>query len=167
MRKLLIVGALALTLVVLAPPVAGQAAPNHDQATGTGALGQFGDPRAHVNAVATPSGVKGSITIDYPDGTALAGTVTCLFVSGNTAYVTGRITEASGPRQAPNGWFPGDFLVVGVQDNGEPGTAGPDRMNFSPGFDSDPGCGPNGDAVPVFPIVSGNYQVSAATAARK
>src|SRR5439155_3722339 len=106
MRKLLIVGALALTLVVLAPPVAGQAAPNHDQASGTGALGLFGDPRAHVNAVATPSGVKGSVTIDYPDGTALAGTVTCLFVSGNTAYVTGRITEASGPRQAPNGWFP-------------------------------------------------------------
>jgi hypothetical protein len=167
MRKLLIVGALALAFVVLAPPVAGQAAPNHDQATGTGALGQFGDPTAHVNAVDTPSGVKGSVTIEYPDGTTLTGTDTCLFVNGNTAYVTARITEASGPRQEPNGWFPGSFVVVGVQDNGEPGTAGPDRVNFSPGFATDPGCGPNGAAVPVFDIVSGNYKVSAATAARR
>jgi len=166
MRKLLIVGALALTFVLLAPPMAGQAAPKHDQATGTGTLGQFGDPTAHVNAVATPNGVTGSVTIDYPDGSTLTGTVTCLFVSGNTAYVTGRITESGGPRQAPNGWFPGSFLIVGVQDNGEPGTAGPDRLNFSPGFATDPGCGPNDDAVPVFPIVRGNYQVFAA-AARK
>ena len=161
MRRSLIVGALALTLVALTP-VAGQAAPNHDQATGTGALGQFGNPTAHVNAIDTPSGVKGSVSIEYPDGTTLTGTVSCLSVNANTAYVTSRITDAGGPRQAANGWFPGSFLVVGVQDNGEPGTAGPDRMNFSRGFATDPGCGPNGDAVPVFPIVSGNYQVFAA-----
>jgi hypothetical protein len=34
-------------------------------------------------------------------------------------------------------------------------------MNFSPGFAGNPGCGPNGAAVPVFPITAGNYHVFA------
>ena len=73
--------------------------------------------------------------------------------------MTAQITSAGGPLQQANRWLPGSFLVVGVQDNGEPGTAGPDRMNFSPGFAADPGCGPNGAATPVYPITAGNYQV--------
>ena len=109
------------------------------------------------------NGVKGSFTITYPDGTSVAGNVTCLAVTGNTAYVTGKITESSGPRSVPNNWPVGNFLIVGVQDNGEPGTSGPDKLNFSPGFATDPGCGPNSAAVPVLNIVKGNYKVSDAS----
>jgi hypothetical protein len=163
MRKIPIIAAATLAFLLLAPVAPGQAAPSHDQAVGTGTIAQFGNPTAHVNANETRNGVRGSFTITYPDGTSVTGTATCLSVSGNTAYVTGRITESAGPRQAPNSWFPGNFVVVGVQDNGEPGTAGPDRLNFSPGFTANPGCGPNGAAVPVIPIVEGNYQVSDAS----
>jgi hypothetical protein len=72
----------------------------------------------------------------------------------------GKITDSNGPRRDGNGWFPGSFVVIGVQDNGEPSTAGSDKLNFSLGFALDPGCGPNGAAVPVYGIVGGNYQVS-------
>jgi hypothetical protein len=115
----------------------------------------------HVNGIQTPAGLKGGFTVSYPDGTFLEGTATCLSVSGNTAYLTGQITSASGPREQPEGWLPGSYLVIGVKDNGDPGTAGPDLMNFSPGFAGNPGCGPNGAAVPVFPITAGNYHVFA------
>jgi hypothetical protein len=163
MRKLSTIAATTLALLILAPPVSGYAAPSHDQAVGTGALGQFGDPTVHVNANQTRSGVKGSFTITYPDGTFVHGKVTCLSVSGNSAYITGRISESSGPRQVPNAWVPGSFVVTGVQDNDESGTAGPDLLNFSPGFPVDPGCGPNSAATPSFPIVDGNYRVTDAT----
>jgi hypothetical protein len=151
--------AAAATAILLVPASAAYAAPGHDQATGTGTLDQFGNPTAHVNAVATATGVKGSFTITYPDGTTATGTPTCLSVSGNTAYLAGLISDSAGPRQSVNNWFPGLFLVIGVQDNGEPGTAGPDRLNFSRGFATDPGCQPNPDALPVFANVAGNYRV--------
>jgi opacity protein-like surface antigen len=162
MRKLLIIVALALAVGAAAPAASAWASPGHDQATGTGTLGQFGDPTTHVNAIQTPAGLKGGFTITYPDGTFAAGSATCLSVGGTTAYVTGRITSSSGPRQSANNWFPGSYIVIGVQDNGEPGTAGPDQLNFSPGFATDPGCGPNAAATPVFPIVTGNYRVFSA-----
>jgi hypothetical protein len=158
MRRLVITGALALAVVV-APAASAWASPGHDQATGTGTLGQFGDPTAHVNALETRAGLEGSFTISYPDGTFATGTDTCLVVSGSIAYVTSKITDSGGPRQQANNWFPGTYIVIGVQDNGQPGTAGPDLLNFSPGFAADPGCGPNGAATPVFPIVDGNYRV--------
>jgi hypothetical protein len=161
MRKLLFIVTMALTIGTLAPTSA-WASPGHDQVAGTGTLGQFGDPTAHVNAVQTAGGVKGGFTIDYPDGTFATGSATCLSVSGNTAYITSQITSSGGPRQQTNNWFPGNSIVIGVQDNGEPGTAGPDLMNFSPGFITDPGCGPNGAATPVFPITRGNYRVFSA-----
>jgi hypothetical protein len=123
MRKLLIIVTLALAVGAAAPAASAWASPGHDQATGTGTLGQFGDPTAHVNAIKTPAGLKGGFTIT---------------------------------------WFPGSYIVIGVQDNGEPGTAGPDQLNFSPGFATDPGCGPNAAAAPVFPIVTGNYRVFSA-----
>jgi hypothetical protein len=110
-----------------------------------------------VNGVQSAAGLKGSFTISYPDGTFVAGPATCLFVSGNTAYLTGRIASASGPRVQPEGWFTGSYVIIGVQDNGEPGTK--DLMNFSSGFAANPGCGPNETAVPVFPLTAGNYRV--------
>lgn len=95
--------------------------------------------------------------VTYPDGTAFAATDTCLFVSGTTAYVTGRIIPSGGPRKEPENWSPGSYVIVGVVDNGG---AGPDLLNFSPGFAANPGCGPNLDAAPIFPIVKGHYLVN-------
>jgi hypothetical protein len=158
MRKALFLTAGVVTLMTIAIPTAGYAAPSHDQATGTGTLDpSFGSPTVHVNAVQTKPGLKGSFTINYPDGTAVTGTPVCLSVTGTTAYITGRIDQAGGPRQAGNNWSPGNYLVIGVSDNGEPGTA--DELNFSRGSQTDPGCGENSAAKPVFTIVDGNYQV--------
>jgi len=164
MRKLRLFAALALAGFAAVPIASSQAAPSHDQVTGTGtvSLGEFGVPTVHVNANQTNNGVKGSFTITYPDGTFATGSVTCLAVTGITAYVTGRITESGGPRGAL--WPLGNYVVIGVQDNGEPGT-GADRVNFSPSSTPDPGCGPNpanpaDPGRPEFNIVEGNYQVS-------
>jgi hypothetical protein len=122
-------------------------------------LGQFGDPTAHVNAAQTAAGLEGGFWITYPDGTFAAGSATCLTVSGRTAYVTSQITSSGGPRQQTNDWILGSYIVIGVQDHGRPRAAGPDLMNFSPGSATDPGCGPDGAAKPVFPITAGNYKV--------
>jgi hypothetical protein len=162
MRKLLLIVTLALAIGTAAPAASAWASPGHDQVTGTGTLGQFGDPTAHVNAIQTPAGLNGAFTINYPDGTVVTGSVTCLIVGGVTAYVTGQIATASGPRQVASSWFPGSYIVIGVQDNGQGRTGEADQLNFSPGFATDPGCGPNGAATPVFPIVTGNYRVFAA-----
>jgi hypothetical protein len=159
MRKRMFLLVLAGALGAAMPAVPASAAPAHAAVTGTGMLGQFGDPTTHVNAIQTAPGLAGGFTIAYPDGSFVAGQATCLFVSGSTAYVTGQITRSGGPRQQPENWLPGNYIVIGVKDNGEPGTAGPDLLNFSPGFAADPGCGPNQAAAPVFPIVLGNYQV--------
>jgi len=159
MRKLLFLLTLAVALGAVAPAVAASASPKHDRVTGTGTLGQFGDPTVHVNAIQTAAGLKGGFTIAYPDGTFAAGLATCLLVAGNTAYITSRIISSLGPRQQAENWFSGGYIVIGVQDNGRAGTAGPDLLNFSPGFATDPGCGPNGAATPVFPIIRGNYRV--------
>ena len=126
-------------------------------------LGQFGDPTAHVNAIQAAAGLKGGFTIGYPDGTFVAGSATCLFESGNTAFVTGQITSSGGPREQPENWPAGSYLVIGIKDDGRPGTAGPSLLNFSPGFAGDPGCGPNEAATPVFPITAGNYRVFTAS----
>lgn len=164
MRKLLFIVTMAIALGALAPAAApAWAAPDRDQVTGTGTLGQFGDPTAHVNAIQTAAGLKGGFSIAYPDGSFAAGSATCLLVTGTTAYLTGQITRSGGPRQQTNDWQPGSFLIIGVVDNGEPGTAGPDLLNFSPGFATDPGCGPNPAATPVFPITAGNYDVFGAS----
>lgn len=159
MRRMLFILATGLAIGCLAPVASAWASPGHNQVTGTGTLGQFGNPTAHVNAIQTAAGLKGGFTITYPDGTYAAGSATCLSVSGNTAYITSQIIRSAGPRQQANNWFPGGYLIIGVQDNGQPGTAGPDLLNFSPGFAANPGCGPNGAAAPVFPIVTGNYRV--------
>jgi hypothetical protein len=161
MHRTVVVAALTLGISVAIPATASQAAAGNNQVTGTAALGQFGNPTAHVNAIQTPAGLKGSFHIEYADTTSVAGKPKCLVVSGDVAYVIATITAASGPRAAGNAWQPGNFLVIGVKDGGEPGTAG-DLLNFSPGFASAPACAPNGAATPVFPIVEGNYKVASA-----
>src|SRR5215831_17003087 len=107
MRKLLLVITMVLAASVLALATPASAAPRHDQVTGIGTLGQFGDPTAHVNAIQTAAGLKGGFTIGYPDGTFVVGSATCLFESGNTAFVTGQITSSAGPRVQPENWSAG------------------------------------------------------------
>ena len=159
MRRIVpLVVATAAVFVVL--PATAALASSHSQATGTGTLDQFGNPTAHVNAIQTKPGLKGSFSITYPDGTSVSGIPSCLSVDGDTAYVVGRIDESAGPRRNPNNWQPGNYLVIGLQDNGNPGKADADRLNFSQGFASQPACGPNSAATPVFPIADGNYHLS-------
>jgi hypothetical protein len=158
-RKLLFLLTLAVAIGAVAPAIPASASPVHGQLSGRGTLGQFGDPTVSVNAIQTPWGLKGGFVIAYPDGTFVAGRAACLVVAGNTAYLTSQITGSVGPRRQAENWFSGSYIVIGVQDNGEPGTAGPDLLNFSPGFATDPGCGPNGEATPVFPLVRGGYLV--------
>ncbi|HZR51176.1 MAG TPA: hypothetical protein VFB06_16875 [Streptosporangiaceae bacterium] len=160
MRKLLLLAALAsaavvaVSLVVSTPARAISFGPS---ATGAGTLGQFGDPTVRVTAVATAAGLQGGFTVTYPDRTKFVATDTCLFVNGTTAYVTGRIILASGPRIKPASLTRGNYVIIGVADNGG---AGPDLLNFSSGFTANPGCGPNFAATPVFPIVRGRFLVN-------
>jgi hypothetical protein len=171
MRRTLVVTALAAALTALAPAAAGQAASTDpsatpsaptatrgDALTGLGTLGDFGTPTAYLASVGTSRGVAGAFTITYPDGTYVIGHSTCLTVDGKVAYLTGRIDLSGGPRKTANAWTKGSYLVVGVEDNGN-GQVTPDRMNFSPGQTTDPGCGYNGMATPDFVIVRGNYRV--------
>ena len=161
MGRLLFLVLLTVAIGAAVPAATASAASSgSDGVTGIGMLGQFGDPTVQVSAVQTGP-AAGGFTIAYPDQSFATGQATCLFVAGNTAYLTGRITSSGGPRQQPENWLPGNYIVIGVRDSGQLGTAGPDRLNFSPGFAANPGCGPNGAAVPVFRIVWGNYLVSA------
>lgn len=161
MRKLLVLAALAsaaavaVSLVVSTPA---RALPFGPSVVGIGTLGQFGDPTVRVAAVDAGTGrPEGGFTVTYPDRTRVMATDTCLFVSGTTAYVTGRIILASGPRVDPANMTPGNYMIIGVADNRG---AGSDLLNFSPGFTADPGCGPNFAATPVFPIVRGRFLVN-------
>jgi hypothetical protein len=159
-RKILMVAAAAVTFLVAAPATAGHAATTRDQITGFGTLGQFGSPTVYLGAVATSRGPIGAYTVTYPDGTFAIGNATCLVVNAKIAYITGRIVLSGGPRRDANNWLKGNHLVLGVQDNSDGGAGQePDRLNFSPGLASDPGCGPNGLATPDFFIVRGNYRV--------
>lgn len=171
MRRALVVAAAAAALTVTVPATAGHAASTDpsaaasptspgDQLTGLGTLGDFGNPTAYLAAVGTRWGAPGAFTITYPDGTYAIGASTCLVVNGKVAYITGKIALSGGPRRAANAWNRGNYLVVGVEDNGNGGASEtPDRLNFSPGTTADPGCGPNGMATPDFKIVRGNYRV--------
>jgi hypothetical protein len=180
MRRALFVAAVAAALSTAAPaaaqatatdpspvPSASPTTPG-DQLTGLGTLGDFGNPTAYLAAVGTRWGAPGAFTITYPDGTYAIGTSTCLVIDGKVAFLTGRIALSGGPRRAANAWNKGSYLVVGVEDNGNGGAQeSPDRLNFSPGTTTDPGCGWNGRATPDFQIVRGNYRVvdGAATSA--
>ncbi|HLK02767.1 MAG TPA: hypothetical protein VKU39_23050 [Streptosporangiaceae bacterium] len=155
MRKLLVIllTALAAVTLLVTPVWASSSGPT---VIGTGTLGAFGDPTVRVFAYELPAGAQGSFFLAYPDKTTVLGNATCLSVTGTTAYLTARITTATGPRAQANGWSVGNYMIIGIQDNS--GT--PDLLNFSPGFTANPGCGPNFAATPVFPIVTGSFRVS-------
>jgi hypothetical protein len=169
MRRTLTVAAMAATLVVAGPAVASYAATGDGIArgnylVGAGTLGQFGTPTAYLGAYETKSGPFGGFTITYPDGTYAIGRVTCLTVTGNVSFLTGKIALSGGPRKETNKWLRDYSVVIGVEDNGDGGaTEAPDRLNFSPGSPTDLGCGWNITARPDFVIVKGNYRTADAT----
>jgi hypothetical protein len=159
MRKLILTAATAATVFAAMPAVGAQAATKVESVVGAGTLGQFGTPTAYLAAASNQRGQLGAFTITYPDGTFATGMSNCLVVDGTTAYLTGKIALSGGPRRDANSWQRGNYLLIGVQDNGD-GTVEPDRMNFSPGTAADPGCGPNATADPYLLIVKGNYRVT-------
>ncbi len=160
MRRLLFLLILAVTIGAVAPAISASASTGPDSVTGFGTLGQFGDPTVVVSVVGSGTAAAGGFAIFYPDRSTVSGRATCLFVSGHTAYLTGQITWSGGPRPPAETWLLGRYVVIGIQDNGQLATAGPDMLNFSSGFAANPGCGPNAAATPAFPIVGGNYVVS-------
>lgn len=160
MRRLMLLLILVVTIGAVSSAVPASASSGGGSVTGAGMLGQSGDPTVLVSAVQSTTAAAGGFIIAYPDGTLVSGRATCLFVAGNTAYLTGRITWSGGPRSQAENWLFGRYVVIGIQDSGWLRTAGPDKLNFSSGFSANPGCGPNGAATPVFPIVWGNYVVS-------
>lgn len=125
---------------------------------GFGMTGVLGDPSVQVNVFQIETTTLGQTVITYPDGTFVAGRATCLFVAGQTAYVTSRIVRSHGPRVQADGWLPGSYVMIGIQAD-QPGSPGPDLLNFSPGFSFNLGCGPNEVATPEFPLVRGDFRV--------
>lgn len=166
MRRILTVAALAAALVGGSATAASAATTDQgvtrgNYLAGYGTLGQFGTPTAYLGAYETRGGPLGGFTITYPDGTYAIGQATCLTVTGNVSFLTGKIALSSGPRKETNKWLKGYSVVIGVEDNGDGGAGeAPDRLNFSPGSPTDVGCGWNITARPDFVIVKGNYRMA-------
>jgi hypothetical protein len=171
MRRFLTVAAVAATLILGGPAAAGYAATTPGVTRGNYIIGagtlaeQFGSPTAYLGAYQTRTNPWGGFTVTYPDGTFAIGTITCLTVEGDVAFITGKIALSGGPRKDPNKWLRGHHLIIGVEDNGNGGAGEePDKLNFSPGTPTDPGCGWNTTADPYLYIVKGNYRMMDAAA---
>jgi hypothetical protein len=166
MRRILTVAALAAALVGGSAATASAATTEEgitrgNYLVGYGQLGQFGTPTAYLGAYEMRGGPLGGFTITYPDGTYAIGQATCLTVTGNVSFLTGKIALSGGPRKEANKWLRGHSVVIGVEDNGDGGAGeAPDRLNFSPGSPTDIGCGWNITARPDFVIVKGNYKMA-------
>jgi hypothetical protein len=112
----------------------------------------------NATAQGTVSDAKGSVTFSRADGT-FSGTVNCYNQSGNVGWASGPITYADGGFTGQVG----QYFVVGVQDNGQGGTATqPDMVQVDIQPPSANLCatypaGPSG----WFPyaITSGNFQI--------
>jgi hypothetical protein len=159
MRKLLLTAAASAAVFAAIPAVGAQAATKAESVIGVGALGQFGSPTVYLAAAGNQRGQLGAFTITYPDGTYATGTSNCLVVDAKTAYLTGRIALSGGPRRETLSWQRGYYMIIGIQDNGD-GTVVADKMNFSAGTATDPGCGPNATAIPNLFVVKGDYRVT-------
>jgi hypothetical protein len=157
MRRVLFLLMLVMAVGAVGPAVSASASSGSAEVSGVGRIGQFGDPSVQLGAAEVGSVAAGGFTIAYPDHTFATGWATCVYVNGNTAAFTGVIAQTGGPRQATLHWAPGKYIAIGIQSNASPT---PDRLNFSPGFDTNPGCGPNPAAKPDIPVVWGKYLVS-------
>ena len=153
------VAALAPAAPAAASPSGPMANPTVELVTGVGTIGQFGDPTVQANVFAFANIPIGESVISYPDGTVVSGRATCLFVSGQTAYITSQITRSRGPRVQSAQFLPGNYVVIAIQAEA-PRTTGPDMLNFSSGYATNPGCGPFEVVTPPdIPVVSGDFHV--------
>jgi hypothetical protein len=162
-RKLMSVAAAAfaaVTLFAVMPATAAQATTRTvESVIGAGTINSFGSPTVYLGAIGNQRGQLGAFTVTYPDGTYATGASNCLVVNNKTAYLTGKIALSGGPRRAANSWQRGNYMVIGIKDNGN-GTDVMDELNFTPGTTADPGCGPNAVANPNLFLVKGNYWVT-------
>lgn len=155
--KAVLTTTLAVGALALAGGLAG-AAPSQDLVAGTGTIAGYGTPTLHVNAVDTANiGWKGSFAIDYPTGIHVEGMVIDGQVDSNkVGYAWGQVTESNDGR-----WVVGQYVVMGVLDEGQPGAKPPpDALNFSVSFATPPPIGfaiPSGD--PNLAITEGNLRV--------
>jgi hypothetical protein len=138
--------ALMLSGAVLAFPASAAAAPP-DFASGAFKTSILGGLKASFTGNGTPLAAQGQIHFDQQiPGSAFAqlkGTVTCVFVHGNSATLTGRLTQ---------GGLGNTFFQLGVTDNGD----APDGFNIAlTPFEL--GCGFSFDG--VLPIEQGNIIV--------
>jgi hypothetical protein len=146
----------AVALLIASPRPAAAQVSAHDWVAGEGT---HSDLTQYINAESGPSGEnpRGFVAI-VQDGRLYGyGTVRCLIVQGNTAYVTWVATTSGGTIT------PGTTVVTEVVDNDASGTsATPDRIRnsfhpFIQSVSSRPGC-----FIPVLspvPIVDGDYIV--------
>jgi hypothetical protein len=147
--------ATASALVYPAHAVAdsGPSASGHGNLTIAGELRTFS-----FTAVTHKDGsVTGEAQLDNrAQGVKLHLAIDCLKVVGNTATVSGTVTEVSGPTVIQVGWK----SVFRVTDNGEGGKSAPDTISlvfsFAPPAFID--CHSN-FSVPMMPIEGGNIQV--------
>ena len=112
---------------------------------------------ANGTQTATMSNAPGAIA-GCPGQGHIRATVTCIAVNGNQAEIQGIVTEATGSMGPPLGNV-GDTFVTDIQDNGNPSSGTPDRIqqeDLPPGSTS--GCSaPTSEE--VFTVDNGNVTV--------
>jgi hypothetical protein len=153
-----------LVLAVLAVTSSAQAASPTTSGTSTvkfafgeGRLGpQFGSPHVRLFALRFANTSGGLFAINYPSGRAVRGRVTCLYTSGNQAFAVGVLTSV---KDGGTVFRQGEYMVIGILDNGRASGGVPDLLNFSPSVAAAPACAPYPDAAPVFPLSSGDFFV--------
>ena len=160
LRRSFTVLAIVTALVMLALPAATAGQPG--SANGSGKL----DPwRSFAfSAVERQDGtVTGEGQLSFAGGPySIHFSIDCLNVSGNTATMSGRVTNVSGfPETGSDVWFQ-------VKDNGEGKKADPDQMTYLPVEGLDDGAVPTCDAddyeredeqTDLYQILTGNVQV--------
>ena len=112
---------------------------------------------ANGTQTATMSNAPGAIS-GCPGQGHVAATVTCIAANGNQAEIQGVVTEATGSMGPPFSNV-GDVFITDVQDNGNPSSGTPDRIqqeDVPPG--STGGCSAPTSSE-VFTVDNGNVTV--------
>ena len=73
-------------------------------------------------------------------------------VTGNEARMVGKVESATGPRAANGTFETGEYVRIGILDNGID-----DKANFSASEPSFTSC--TGEEIPNLEVVRGNFQV--------
>jgi hypothetical protein len=160
-----------LALVALAFSASAMAAPKTASASGQGTLDQGKRTfsfNAKLNADGSASGQANLVSRNFTGANGnspyhLQIDVSCMKVVGNIAFVGGIVTNTN---DTGGGVYTG-AVYFSVQDNGEPGKGGVDKISRVAFFDADPDTvgdpqlcqfATNVD-LPLEPIENGNIQV--------